>query len=286
MAMFRIWAILVTVALFASAHQIDENPILAPRQANDFASLFPTALAEPTSGAVSAIQAASAVASRVESAESAAESRAAAAESRVASVAAEAASRAAAAAASLPALPSRPAFAPQTSSNASFKKEIPIGPIAGGVVAGLLVLGALMVFLCRARRRRRNFAPTDREKILAAEAPHPLPIDSTSSEGTPAPSGERRLSPPTQVVPQGILVAEKEMHHTARIEQEIRTLTEQAEARGLSESTPTGQTDHANTQLLEEVRMLRTQMSVIQQQQMQMQAVMDEGLPEYTPDPT
>jgi hypothetical protein len=68
--------------------------------------------------------------------------------------------------------------------------------------------------------------------------------------------------------------------YAARLEQEIRDLTEQVEAPGA------GQPEHTNAQLLEEIRVLRTQMSAQQQQLEQMQAAMDVGLPEYTAGPT
>jgi hypothetical protein len=109
------------------------------------------------------------------------------------------------------------------------------------------------------------------------------------------------------------------------IEQEIRALAEEAEARGLpavstsassaeekqglhsarqevarqvgatAEEPPpvvstaassTGQADPTNVQLLEEIRMLRNQMSAIQQQQLEMQATISPDLPQYTPGPT
>ncbi|KAJ6524557.1 hypothetical protein B0H19DRAFT_596820 [Mycena capillaripes] len=191
---------------------------------------------------------------------------------------------------------SSPSPSNTTSPSVAAKKKNPAGPVAGGLIAALLVLSPLALFLWRARRRRRNFALTDREKSLAADAPHPLSVDPTPNEATPAQqfstlaSGETRLSPPTQLVPRGILAAEEKARHTARIEQRIRVLTEEAEARGGTESVPetsgSPKPDQANAQLLEEIRMLRTQMSAIQQQQVQMQAVMDQGLPEYTADPS
>ena len=78
--------------------------------------------------------------------------------------------------------------------------------------------------------------------------------------------------------------------HTACLEREIWALTEKAEAQGMAEYTPsstTDQADHTNVQLLEEIQVLKNQMSAMQQQQQQqMQAVMDQGLPEYTVGPT
>jgi hypothetical protein len=84
-------------------------------------------------------------------------------------------------------------------------------------------------------------------------------------------------------VPRGILAAEEKARRAARIQNEIQELTEQAEGRGLAQSTP-GQPDRMG-ELLEEMRLVRNQMGAIQQQQMEMQAVIDQGLPEYTADP-
>jgi small-conductance mechanosensitive channel len=98
-------------------------------------------------------------------------------------------------------------------------------------------------------------------------------------------SGETNSSPPTQAVPRGNRAgAEK-----ARLQQEIQDLTEQVATQGLAHSTPPSTTvnpDDANPRLLEEIKMLRNRMSALQQQQMQMQAVIDQGLPEYTSSPT
>jgi hypothetical protein len=83
-------------------------------------------------------------------------------------------------------------------------------------------------------------------------------------------------------VARGILAAEEKARRTARIQNEIRELTEQAEGQGLAQSTP-GHPDRMN-ELLEEMRLLRNQMGAIQQQ-MDVQAVIGQGPPEYTAGP-
>lgn len=65
---------------------------------------------------------------------------------------------------------------------------------------------------------------------------------------------------------------QEKARYAVRLEQKIRDLTEQAEV----------QPDHTNAQLLEEIRVLKTQISAQQQQLEQMQAAIDAGLPEYT----
>jgi hypothetical protein len=152
-----------------------------------------------------------------------------------------------------------------------------------------VVLSTLGVFLWLARRRQRKVDATFPGGFDDAEKTSPVNLSSSPNNLTQAllfttlPSGETQLSPPTQTVPRGILAAEEKARRTARIQNEIRELTEQGEGRGLAQSTP-GHPDRMN-ELLEEMRLLRNQMGAIQQQQIDMQAVIGQGLPEYTADP-
>jgi hypothetical protein len=94
--------------------------------------------------------------------------------------------------------------------------------------------------------------------------------------------------PPTQAAAHEIPAVVEKARNPVQLQQQIRELTERAEAQGLAQSTfrpETGQPYDANAQLLEEIRMLKSQMSAIQQQQQHIQAVMDQGLPEYTSSP-
>jgi hypothetical protein len=82
---------------------------------------------------------------------------------------------------------------------------------------------------------------------------------------------------------------EEKAHDTARLQREFEALTEQAEAQGFAHSElppATGNSDDATARLLEQIRVLQNQMGAMQQQQQHMQAVMDQGLPEYTSSPT
>jgi predicted nucleic acid-binding Zn-ribbon protein len=101
--------------------------------------------------------------------------------------------------------------------------------------------------------------------------------------------GETDSAPPTRAVTHEIPEVREKARNPVQLEQQIRELTERAEAQGQAQSTfrpETGQPYDANAQLLEEIRMLKSQMSAIQQQQQHIQAVMDQGLPEYTSSPT
>ncbi|KAJ7919918.1 hypothetical protein B0H13DRAFT_1868131 [Mycena leptocephala] len=159
------------------------------------------------------------------------------------------------------------------------KKKNLSGTIAGAAVGGLIVimLAAGGFLLCRAHRHiaSSNLLPVS-NPLTQSEWPSTQLLNS---------SGETNSSPPTQAVPRGNRASAEK----ARLQQEIQDLTGQAEAQGLAHSTPPSATvnpDDANPRLLEETKMLRNQMSALQQQQMQMQAVIDQGLPEYTSSPT
>jgi hypothetical protein len=156
-----------------------------------------------------------------------------------------------------------------------------------------VVLSTLGVFLWLARRQKqRKLDATFPGGFDGAEKTSPVDLSSPPNNSTreaaalpftTLPSGKTQLSPPNQTVPGGILAAEEKVRRAARIENEIRELTEQAEGRGLAQST-SGQPDRTN-ELLEEIRLLRNQMGAIQQQQMEMQAVTGQGPPEYTVGP-
>ncbi|KAJ7359499.1 hypothetical protein DFH08DRAFT_411475 [Mycena albidolilacea] len=171
---------------------------------------------------------------------------------------------------------------PSTAPPSGFSKKKNLsGPIAGAVVGGLIVAFAAGIFvLCRARRR------TQRTSLL------PLANPLTLGTWTPAHRfnilpGE--TAPPTRAVTHEIPAVQEKARNPVQLQQQIRELTERAEAQGLAQSTfrpETVQPYDANAQLLEEIRMLKSQMSAIQQQQQHIQAVMDQGLPEYTSSPT
>ncbi|KAF8211943.1 hypothetical protein K438DRAFT_1220161 [Mycena galopus ATCC 62051] len=78
-------------------------------------------------------------------------------------------------------------------------------------------------------------------------------------------------TPPPSQVPRGIQVEEDKARFTVaqqmgEIQHELRDLTEQAQVRGLSESTSTTQSNSSNAQLLDAIRMLGGQMNSLQQQ--------------------
>ncbi|KAJ7795790.1 hypothetical protein B0H14DRAFT_3888007 [Mycena olivaceomarginata] len=166
------------------------------------------------------------------------------------------------------------------------KKKNLSGPIAGIVVGGLMVVLAAGLFvLCRARRR------TQRTSLLPLANPLTLGTRTPAHRFNILP-GETDSAPPTRAVTHEIPAVREKAHNPAhnpvQLQQQIRELTERAEAQGLAQSTfrpETGQPYDANAQLLEEIRMLKSQMSAIQQQQQHIQAVMDQGLPEYTSSP-
>ncbi|KAJ7153548.1 hypothetical protein C8R43DRAFT_1002476 [Mycena crocata] len=201
-----------------------------------------------------------------------------------------------------------------------------VGPIVGGVLGGLiLLLGVFGFFLYRRRRRQRAVPPVFASGLddIGDKPPTPLPLPlpsrsaptSDSSEiRTPqsrslmaaVPNSESRLGLRNQP---GELIASEEKQalraarqqeaarHVVTLQQEIRDLTQEAEARGLpSESTnpsalsPLEEATNANAQLMAEIRVLREQMNAIQQQQMHLQATVGsnppaEGLPGYTAGP-
>jgi hypothetical protein len=102
------------------------------------------------------------------------------------------------------------------------------------------------------------------------------------------PPDKTASAPPTQAVTYEIPPAREKAHHAVQLQQQIRELTERAEAQGLAQSTlppDTGQPYDTNAQLLEEIRMLKSQMSAMQRQQQHIQAVMDQGLPDYASSP-
>ncbi|KAJ7924194.1 hypothetical protein B0H13DRAFT_1864275 [Mycena leptocephala] len=107
------------------------------------------------------------------------------------------------------------------------------GPIAGAVVGGLIVVLAVVgLFIYRARHRRQKAPPSPRGKSYDTGGAHFFP-----TRGLPR-----------------VLAMQEKARYAARLEQEIRDLTEQVEAPGA------GQPEHTNAQLLEEIRVLRTQM--------------------------
>ncbi|KAJ7796666.1 hypothetical protein B0H13DRAFT_2392524 [Mycena leptocephala] len=154
----------------------------------------------------------------------------------------------------------------------SFQENNLSGPIAGAVVGGIIVVLAAGVFvLCRTRWRtqRTSLLPLANPFMLGTWTPahrfNILPV-----ETDPAPPTLARDIPP----------ARERVRNTVQLQQQIRELTERAEAPGLA------QPYDANVQLLEEIRMPKFQMSAMQRQQQHIQAVMDQGLPEYTSSPT
>ncbi|KAJ7924188.1 hypothetical protein B0H13DRAFT_2315795 [Mycena leptocephala] len=142
------------------------------------------------------------------------------------------------------------------------------GAVVGGLIVVLAVVG-LFIYRARHRRQTRHLLPV--ANPMTREAPTSSQLVSTFASGR---------SPPTEAVSRGVLAMQEKARYAARLEQEIRDLAEQIEAPGA------GQPDHTNAHLLEEIRVLRTQMSAQQQQLEQMQAALDVGLPEYTPGPT
>ncbi|KAJ7913260.1 hypothetical protein B0H13DRAFT_1874080 [Mycena leptocephala] len=162
------------------------------------------------------------------------------------------------------------------------KKKNLSGPIAGAVVGGLIVVLAAGGFvLFRARRR------TQRTSLLPLANPFMLGTWTPAHRFNILP-GDTNPAPPTKAVAHEIPPAREKARHAVQIQEQIRELTERAEAQGLAQSTlppDTGQPYDTNAQLLEEIRMLKSQMSAMQRQQQVIQAVMDQGLPEYTSSP-
>ncbi|KAJ7903514.1 hypothetical protein B0H14DRAFT_3421724 [Mycena olivaceomarginata] len=186
---------------------------------------------------------------------------------------------------------------------AATKKKKVAGPIAGGVIGGLMVLGALGFFLWRFRRQGQSpggpaFAGglDDMEKEPSAQ---PLPATSgpTTAQNTwspedlftTLPSSETQLSPlPSQVVPPGILAGEEKARQyaggpcRALFSKKFRELQELADASSVSS---TSQTTSSNAELLDEIRRLREQMHAIEQR-IQIQSSAEQATtgepPEYT----
>lgn len=103
------------------------------------------------------------------------------------------------------------------------------------------------------------------------------------------PTGEPQLSPPPSSIPRGILVEEKARFAASQqmdaIEQEIRRLRAQAQARGLAESIPEnfeGQPTSTNAQLLDAIRMLGGRMHSLEQQVQAMGQARGDEPPHYT----
>lgn len=209
-----------------------------------------------------------------------------------------------------------------TPPSATAKKRNLAGPVAGGVLVGLVVLAALGFLLYRSRRRRQRSTPppvfaNGLDDTPAPWAAHPLPNSAAPPGADPPrgvlttlPTGQTRLSLVEHTIPRELLASEEKqaLRHSRQeeaarqvgiIQQEIRDLAQESEARGLhmeseapSESVPRppDESTSTNAQLMEEIRTLREQMRSIQQQQMHMQAslgqVPADGLPGYTAGPS
>ncbi|KAF7336636.1 hypothetical protein MVEN_02098100 [Mycena venus] len=175
------------------------------------------------------------------------------------------------------------------------------GPIAGGIVGGLVVVfSVLAFFLCRTRRRGQRGTFGDTEKEPSAQ---PLPATTTlQDEWTAAqlfsvlPSGETQLSSlPSQIVPSGILAEEGKViggPTTQFVQHDNPAGTELAKVHAPAEAAlgPAIQPDNPNAQLLDEIRMLRHQVHAIEQRiQPQIQPtipVMDQARAEEPPEYT
>ncbi|KAJ7146060.1 hypothetical protein C8R44DRAFT_723912 [Mycena epipterygia] len=216
---------------------------------------------------------------------------------------------------------STPSTAPSGSSSgtppsATPKKRNLAGPIAGGVLVGLVVLGVFGFLLYRSRRRGQRSAPppifaNGLDNTLAPWPARPLPNSAASPSADPPrdilttlSTGQTRLSVEHAIPREFLAMEEKQTLRYSRqeaarqvgiIQQEIRDLAQESEAQGMlieseapSESMPRppDEATGTNAQLMEEIRRLREQMRSIQQQQMHMQAslgqVPTDGLPGYT----
>ncbi|KAJ7233862.1 hypothetical protein B0H12DRAFT_1222952 [Mycena haematopus] len=189
------------------------------------------------------------------------------------------------------------------------------GPIAGGIIGGLSLLGALALLLyCAARRRKTatgtspNFASNTDEKRPAPWPKEPIPRNLTPTAGfiyegwAPQTWSEAaislKLSPVDQATfpsPRESTLEEEEKnmvqdhltHHEeagrqiALLEQQIRDLTEEARPSLPSESmntiTPRRPPDQrANSQLVAQIRSLRGQIDAIRNE------METSDLPQYT----
>ncbi|KAF7369097.1 hypothetical protein MVEN_00236800 [Mycena venus] len=192
---------------------------------------------------------------------------------------------------------------------AAVKKKKLAGPIAGGVIGGLILLGALGLLLyCVGRRRRKTVNPGFAGNVYAKRsAPwpaNPIPRNFTPEAGFIyegyAPetwsdaAATPRLSPVDRSVPVSFrdsALEEKNSLHLVRqeeagmqvalLELQIRDLTEQARpslpSESMNTSAPRRTPDlHTNAQLVAQIRVLKEQIDIIQNE-MQIS-----GPPEYT----
>jgi MYXO-CTERM domain-containing protein len=188
------------------------------------------------------------------------------------------------------------------------KKSTHTGPIVGGVIGGLALLALLalgLFFLVRRRRSRRKtthvFPGGLDETGGAPPAPDPLPINATPTRDlaqqhsivTTSPTAHRRLSlvGGGGVVPADEKQALRAFRQVGVIQEEIRHLEEQTDTAHPDDSVQhDDNSTSTNADLMAEIRLLRSQMQAIQQQQLHMQASLGEppteGLPGYTTGPS
>ncbi|KAJ6589887.1 hypothetical protein DFH09DRAFT_1307355 [Mycena vulgaris] len=173
-------------------------------------------------------------------------------------------------------------------SPSAFKKTKLAGPIAGGVIGGLLLCSALAFLANRARCQRQTRNPVFVDGIDAAPVKQPLPARGSGpsaipglalphEEWTPAPNQDASSHLPPAV----LAMEDKTAQHLSAIprQEEVaqRAETLQQQARGLTDavSAPRQPLDaETGARLLAEMRMLRERVDELQQAQRP---------PEYTP---